>query len=72
MLHSNLSFYEDRSTSSQYVRVLSKMIFDEPCVYGMITNQQSMSLKHGISVRWSNNTPPTPSFQVCWPCVWAS
>lgn len=59
---SQLSFYDDRNTSSQYVRILSKMIFDEPCVYGMIANQQSMSLKHGISVRWGH-TPPTPSFQ---------
>jgi hypothetical protein len=58
--HMRASF--SSGSSSQYVQVIARMIFDEPCVYGMITNQQSMSLKHGIIVRWGY-TPPTPSFQ---------
>ena len=62
-LSSRLSSHDGSAVSSQYVQLISQMIFDEPCVYGMITNQQSMSLKHGIMVRWGH-TPPTPSFQV--------
>jgi hypothetical protein len=57
-----LTAYDGRVSSSQYVHIIAKMIFDEPCVYGLIANQQSLSLKHGIMVRWGY-TPPTPSFQ---------
>lgn len=57
-----LSSYDGRVSSSQYIQIISKMIFDEPTVYSMIMNQQSKSLKHGIIVRWGH-TPPTPSFQ---------
>ena len=48
--------------SAQYTHILSKMIFDEPTVYGLIEALQSMCLRHGISVRWGP-TPATPSFQ---------
>jgi hypothetical protein len=53
---------QGRGLSSQYIQIISKMIFDEPAVYGMIANLQSMCLKHGIMVRWGH-TPATPSFQ---------
>jgi hypothetical protein len=48
--------------SAQYVAVLSRMIFDEPAVYGLIQTLQSHCLRHGIQVRWGS-TPATPSFQ---------
>ena len=47
---------------NEYVRVISKMIYDEPCVFGLISMLQSFCLRHGMHIRWGN-TPPTPSFQ---------
>ena len=38
------------------------MIYDEPCVFGLISMLQSFCLRHGMHIRWGN-TPPTPSFQ---------
>jgi hypothetical protein len=49
--------------SSDYVKIISKMMYDEPSIFGMISMLQSFCLRHGIIVRWGH-TPPTPSFQV--------
>ena len=49
------------ATSSEYVRVITKMIYDEPCVMNSISILQSFCLRQGIMVRWGT-TPPTPSF----------
>ena len=48
--------------SSDYVRVITKMIYDEPCVMGTISMLQSYCLRQGIMLRWGT-TPPTPSIQ---------
>ena len=47
--------------SSDYVRIITKMIYDEPCVMGAISMLQSLCLRQGIMLRWGT-TPPTPSF----------
>lgn len=47
--------------SSDYIRIITKMIYDEPCVMGSISMLQSCCLRQGIMLRWGN-TPPTPSF----------
>ena len=51
------------SVSTQYVHTLSKMINDEPSVFGMISIVQGCCLRQGIFVQWGA-TPATPSFQV--------
>lgn len=48
--------------SNDYVRLITKMIYDEPCVMGSISMLQGCCLRQGIMLRWGN-TPPTPSFQ---------
>ena len=47
--------------SHDYVKVVTKMIYDEPCVMGAISMLQSLCLRQGILLRWGS-TPPTPSF----------
>jgi hypothetical protein len=47
--------------SADYVRLITKMIYDEPCVMGSISMLQSCCLRQGIMMRWGT-TPPTPSF----------
>ena len=51
------------SVSSEYVRVLGRMLYDEPCVVSLLAILQNSCLKNGILLRWGH-TPPTPSFQV--------
>jgi hypothetical protein len=47
--------------SSDYVRLITKMIYDEPSVMGTISMLQSICLRQGILLHWGT-TPPTPSF----------
>lgn len=47
--------------STDYIRLITKMIYDEPSVMGSIAMLQSCCLRQGIVLRWGN-TPPTPSF----------
>lgn len=47
---------------NEYVRLITKMIYDEPCVMGSIAMLQGCCLRQGIMLRWGS-TPPTPSFQ---------
>jgi len=56
-----------KDVSGKYVQVISKMIYDEPIVMGMVSLLQGMCLRHGIFVRWGF-TPATPSFQACVLC----
>lgn len=47
--------------SNDYVRIITKMIYDEPSVMGTVSMLQSICLRQGIIMRWGT-TPPTPSF----------
>ena len=50
------------ASSGEYVRLLTRMLFDEPCVANAVQTIQAHCLRHGIVVRWGH-TPPTPAFQ---------
>lgn len=56
-----MNLFQGGSVSNDYVKIITKMIYDEPCVMGAISVLQSLCLRHGITLRWGA-TPPTPSF----------
>lgn len=56
-----LQYSQPRSRTSDYVRVLQSMMYDEPCVMSAIRLLQARCLRTGVHVRWGH-TPPTPAF----------
>ena len=62
LLLSSSSMNRHGNVAHDYVNVISKMIYDEPCIFGMISMLQGFCLRHGIIVRWGQ-APPTPAFQ---------
>lgn len=46
----------------EYVRILTRMLHDEPAITSAISTLQNHCLRHGVMLKWGD-TPPTPSFQ---------